>query len=231
MTLRLLTIAFFVLVYLLPLILRRWRGETTHDRHATARAERERAQLDADTAIAIKRAEVRREAEILWAEHQLTQARLPSKPRPKSTARSNAAGSRALEGPVQATSQRTFEPVEEEVIFRSPPKQRLLAGRSLNYPLRNRCAEAHSVHNLPAPLEPGGEVEPQANPLHMLIPSIPEVTRAAARWIRPLVPPFVARVIDNTTRRCEQRVRSSKRLRRSLFRSAHPQSDVRLREL
>jgi hypothetical protein len=74
--LRLLTIAFFVLVYLLPLILRIWRGETTHDRHATARAERDRAELDADTAIAIKRAEVRREAEILWAEHQLTQARL-----------------------------------------------------------------------------------------------------------------------------------------------------------
>jgi hypothetical protein len=76
LTLRLLTIAFFALVYLLPLFLRRWRGETTHDRHATARAERDRAQLDADTAIAIKRAEVRREAEILWAEHQLTQARM-----------------------------------------------------------------------------------------------------------------------------------------------------------
>jgi hypothetical protein len=36
-----------------------------------------------------------------------------------------------------------------------------------------------------------------------LIPSIPDATahlgKAAARWIRPLVPPFVARVIDNTT--------------------------------
>ena len=76
LVLRLLTIAFFALLYLLPLILRQWRGETTHDRHATARAERERAELEADTAIAIKRAEVRREAEIMWAEHQLTQARL-----------------------------------------------------------------------------------------------------------------------------------------------------------
>ena len=61
------TIAFFALLYLLPLILRVWRGETTHDRWSTARAERERAELDADTAIAIKRAEVRREAEIMWA--------------------------------------------------------------------------------------------------------------------------------------------------------------------
>ncbi|MDT5349553.1 MAG: hypothetical protein QOH91_2840, partial [Mycobacterium sp.] len=74
--LRLLTIAFFALLYLLPLILRLWRGETTHERHSTARVERERAELEADTAIAIKRAEVRREAEIMWAEHQLTQARL-----------------------------------------------------------------------------------------------------------------------------------------------------------
>ena len=74
--LRLLTIAFFALLYLLPLMLRLWRGETSHDRQSTARAERQRAELEAETAIAIKRAEVRREAEILWAEHQLTQARL-----------------------------------------------------------------------------------------------------------------------------------------------------------
>jgi hypothetical protein len=76
LALRMLTIAFFALLYLLPLILRLWRGETTHDRHATARAERERAELEAETAIAVKRAEVRREAEIMWAEHRLTQARL-----------------------------------------------------------------------------------------------------------------------------------------------------------
>ena len=74
--LRLLTIAIFALLYLLPLILRQWRGETTHDGQSTARAGRERAELEAETAIAIKRAEVRREAEIMSAEHQLTQARL-----------------------------------------------------------------------------------------------------------------------------------------------------------
>ena len=74
--LRLLTIAFFILLSLLPLILRLWRGETTHDRHANARAERERAELDAETAIAVKRAEVRAAAETLWAEQQLAQARL-----------------------------------------------------------------------------------------------------------------------------------------------------------
>lgn len=65
LTARMLAIAFFALLYLLPLILRLWRGDTTHDRHAAARAERERAELEADTAIAIKRAEVRRAAEIM----------------------------------------------------------------------------------------------------------------------------------------------------------------------
>jgi hypothetical protein len=55
------------------------------------------------------------------------------------------------------------------------------------------------VHNLPAPAEPRGEVEPREEPAASLIPSIPNATRAAARWIRPLVPPFVARVIDTTT--------------------------------
>jgi hypothetical protein len=74
--LRLVTITFCGLLYLLPLILRLWRGETTHDRHAAARAERDRAELEADTAIAVKRAEVRREAETLWAEQQLANARL-----------------------------------------------------------------------------------------------------------------------------------------------------------
>ncbi|MDT5016042.1 MAG: hypothetical protein QOD39_2202, partial [Mycobacterium sp.] len=63
--LRLLTIAFFALLCLLPLILKVWRGETTHDRGATARAERERADIEADTAIAVKRAEVRAAVETM----------------------------------------------------------------------------------------------------------------------------------------------------------------------
>jgi hypothetical protein len=48
-------------------------------------------------------------------------------------------------------------------------------------------------------VEPAGQVEPHEERGTPLIPSIPDATKAAARWIRPLVPPFVARVIDNTT--------------------------------
>ena len=74
--LRLATIVFFALLGLLPLLLKLWRGETHQDRHDAAAAVRHRADQDSDTAIAVKRAQVRAEAENLWAEQQLAKARL-----------------------------------------------------------------------------------------------------------------------------------------------------------
>lgn len=136
-TLRLVTVGFFVALGVLPLILRRWHGETSHDRHAQARAERERAELVADTAIAVKRAEMRAAAEIMWAEQQLAQARL------------------AVEEPA--------------------------------------TTEVSEAKNLPAMVE-----EPDI-PATQSIPTIPDVTRAAASWIRPLAPSLVARAIDTST--------------------------------
>lgn len=203
LTLRLLTIAFFVLVYLLPLILRRWRGETTHDRHATSRAERERAQLDADTAIAIKRAEVRREAEILWAEHQLTQARLAIEAQTEiDREQQRRRVTAALEAPVQATSHRAFEPADEDIFLPIAAEAEAASRAIAQLPTGATDLRAQApqiARNLPAPVDPRGEVEPHEEPAASLIPSIPNATRAAARWIRPLVPPFVARVIDTTT--------------------------------
>ena len=76
MLFRLLTIAFFVLLTALPLVLRLWRGETELDRSEQARATQRRAEQDAETTIAVKRAEVRAAAETLWAEQQLAKARL-----------------------------------------------------------------------------------------------------------------------------------------------------------
>jgi hypothetical protein len=49
------------------------------------------------------------------------------------------------------------------------------------------------ARNLPA------VVEERNAPATPTIPTIPDVTRAAARWIRPLVPGFVARAIDTST--------------------------------
>lgn len=201
LTLRLLTIAFCVLLYLLPLILGRWRGETSHDRHAAARAERERAELEADTAIAVKRAEVRRQAEIMWAEHQLTQARLAIEAQTEiDREQQRRRIVDAFEPPVvQASSQRAFEPTFEPAV--EPAQEDIYLPIAAEAEAASRAAmglpsPAHTaeVENLPAPVEPPGEEHAAS-----VIPSIPDATRAAARWIRPLVPPFVARVIDTTT--------------------------------
>jgi Domain of unknown function (DUF4407) len=202
LALRLLTIAFFVLVYLLPLIARLWRGETTQDRHASARAERERAELDADTAIAVKRAEVRREAEILWAEHQLTQARLAIEAQTEiDREQQRRRVAEAIEAPVRASSQRTFEAVEEDMYLPIAAEAEAASRALAQLPAGaqdDHIGTPENVENLPAQVEPSGEVEPH-DERSTLIPSIPDATKAAARWIRPLVPPFVARVIDNTT--------------------------------
>ncbi|MCW2661546.1 MAG: Conserved rane integral protein of unknown function [Mycobacterium sp.] len=204
LALRLAAIAFFALLCLLPLILRLWRGETTHDRHATARADRERAELEAETAIAIKRAHVRREAEIMWAEHQLTQARLAIEAQTEiDREQQRRRVMDALDTPVRASSRRTFEPVEDDIYL--PIAAEAEAASRAIAPLPAGAQEAgvetapENPANLPAPVEPGREVEPHDERATPLIPSLPEATKAAARWIRPLVPPFVARVIDNTT--------------------------------
>jgi hypothetical protein len=199
LVLRLVIIALFALLYLLPLTLLRWRGETTHDRRSAARAERERAELDADTAIAIKRAEVRREAEIMWAEHQLTQARLAIEAQleiDREEQRRRVLD--ALDSPVRAASsletsaQPAFDRTDDDVYL----------------PIAAEAeAASRAVAELPAaaqgaPLETP-EHEPQNLPVQPEAPPIPDATRdatrGAARWIRPLVPPIVARVIDNTT--------------------------------
>lgn len=206
LTLRLLTIAFCVLVYLLPLILGMWRGETTHDRHATARAERERAELEAETAIAIKRAEVRREAEIMWAEHQLTQARLAVEAQTEiDREHQRRRVLEAFEPPVPASSQRRVEPADHDIYLPIAAEAEAASRAVTQLPAAAPTEEldisesASTPENLPAPVEPSGEVEPHHDRGTPLIPSIPDVTKVAARWIRPLVPPFVARVIDTTT--------------------------------
>jgi hypothetical protein len=50
--------------------------------------------------------------------------------------------------------------------------------------------------NLPALAE---DAEPRREGTS-LIPAIPDVTKAAARWLRPFVPPIIASAIDTTTK-------------------------------
>jgi hypothetical protein len=53
------------------------------------------------------------------------------------------------------------------------------------------AAETVETQNLPAGVETGAT---------SLIPTIPDVTKAAVRWLRPFVPPIVATAIDTTTK-------------------------------
>jgi hypothetical protein len=194
--LRLLTIAFFALLSLLPLIIKLWRGETTHDRSAAARAERDRAELQADTAIAVKRAEVRAAAEIMWADQQLANARLAVEAQIEiDRAQHRRRVAEALDGPVQALTQN----VEEGMCLPIAAQVEAASRAAAELPAGGQNARVDKSENLPARVESGGAAEPSGGRGTPLIPTIPDVTKAAARWIRPLVPPFVARAIDTTT--------------------------------
>jgi Domain of unknown function (DUF4407) len=181
MLLRLLAIGFFALLSVLPLILKLWRGETTHDRSTAARAERDRAELDADTAIAVKRAEVRAAVETMWAEQELASARLAVEAQTQiDREQLRRRVIEAFGGPVQARAQRVPESGVE-----------LPAG-------------GDTPENLPALSESSGAVEPRRESGMPLIPTIPDVTKAAARWIRPFVPPIIASAIGTTTKPLRQ---------------------------
>jgi hypothetical protein len=187
--LRLLTIAVFTLLSLVPLILRLWRGETAHDRHAEARAERERAELEAETAIAVKRAEVRAAAETMWAEQQLAKARMTVEAQTEiDRAQLRQRVSAALESAKAAD-----EPEAPDIYLPIAAEAEAASLVATQLPCVEEETEVTETPNLPATVE-SGDV-----PATPQIPSLPDVTKAAARWIRPLVPSFVARAIDNST--------------------------------
>ena len=144
MLLRLLTIAFFALLVLLPLILKLWRGQTSHDRGAAARAEIERAELEADTAIAMKRAEVRAAVETLWADQQLASAQLAVEAQTeidREQQRRRVMDALETPTPVQARLERVTEPTPElpSAEVRQPARAR--RGRRRRAAPRGRLAD------------------------------------------------------------------------------------------
>lgn len=173
------TLAFFTLLALLPLLVKLLRGETSQDRGAAARAERECAELDADTAIAVKRAEVRAEIETMWAEHQLASARLAVEAQQeidRELQRRRVV--EALDAPVRAVLERPSTSREDDMYL----------------PI---AAEAEAASR--AALPPADDHLPARVGDERRTPERPSVSKTAARWIRPLVPPIVARAIDTTT--------------------------------
>ncbi|WP_330251389.1 DUF4407 domain-containing protein [Nocardia sp. NBC_00565] len=203
--LRVLTIITFVLLALLPLILRWWRGETSFDRRLAFHTVQDRAERSADAAIAVKRAEVRAEAETLRAEHQLTAAQLAVE------------ADTAIDRERQRT--RIIAAIGGlQIGITEPPHGELPAGSAGDREDSSVSQEGYVTPNLPATVSAGalaptsgaGAVVPQ---VAAQVPTAPQTggglelpiigtvpfTDTAARWIRPLVPSFVANAIDTAT--------------------------------
>lgn len=154
LVLRTLVAALSMLLTLLPMLLTRWRGPTTQD-----------AESAADTAIAVKRAEVRAQVDQLWAEQELHSARM------------------AVEAQNAIDAERQRRRVAEALGPSEPSEAAPLPVASSREPEAAKELEPHR----------GGGV-----------PIIPDVTRAAVRFIRPFVPPIVAGAIDNATKPIRQ---------------------------
>lgn len=187
--LRLALMAFCILLAVLALFPRLWRAETGRERRNTARTERERADLDADTAIAVKQAEVRAAGETLWAEQQLVNARF------------------AVQAQTEIDREHHRRRVLDAVgLDEAPPAPQSRPQEDDMFLPIAAAAEAASL----APAEPAEPASPVDSGRSGLLPAIPQATAAAARWIRPLVPPIVARAIDTTIQSTVQPVRAAR---------------------
>lgn len=163
-----------IVLFLFPLLLKVSRPKTTEDRRTAARAESERADLEADTAIAMKKAEVRAAIETMRAEQELISARLEIEAQSeidREQQRRRVAA--AIEAPVPVSSERVTEVVAE--LEAESPREEL-------------------ADNLPA------LTDSAAGEKRSLIRALPDVAGAAVRWLRPFVPPIVASAVDTTTR-------------------------------
>lgn len=204
LALRLLVVGFFVLLSVLPLALRRWRGATTPERAGDAQAEQERADLEADTAIAVKRAEVRATIEEMWAEQELTSARLAIEAQNEiDREQQRRRVMEALDAPMEPVARP--EPIEAAVLP-DPDVYLPIAAEAEAASLALTAAERD---NLPVKAEPQRGTGIPGLPA---IPTIPDVTKAVTkavtngpvRWIKPFVPPIVAGAIDNATKPLRQ---------------------------
>lgn len=195
--LRLLILLAGVVSAVLPLLLRWWRGETSLDRRVDAADVADRAHREADAAIAVKRAEVRTETAALRAEHELTAAQLAIEAdtvidRERQRTRIIAAIGGFELGFTEPHRKDDFVSLEPNVTPQLPAgyaAQALPAGTTgALVPASQAPAQQPPA---PAPTGGGGLELP-------IIGTVP-FTDTAARWIRPLVPAFVANAFDSAT--------------------------------
>ncbi|MGY4097997.1 DUF4407 domain-containing protein [Nocardia sp. R16R-3T] len=203
--LRVLTIVIFILLALLPLILRWWRGETSLDRRLAFHTVQDRAERSADAAIAVKRAEVRAEAENLRTEQQLAAARLAVETdtaidRERQRTRIIAAiggleigisePGRRGELPAATAGDREDSSVSQQDTV--PPNLPATVSAGALAPASGAGAMVPHTASAASAAPKGGGLELP------LIGTVP-FSDTAARFIRPLVPAFVANAIDTAT--------------------------------
>ncbi len=225
---RIAVIGVCVLLYLLPMLLHARQDRTLRERHDESRL---RAELRAETAIAVKQAEVRAEAEILKAEHQLAAMRLAL----ESDAEINREYHRqrvaeALTGePAQhaiaAPSAEVLRPAAQpqpmysdwdELMAFPDPQQRSLAAAPAPEPETDSApaepivrAELVPIDDKPAENLPVPATSQPAGGL--TLPQLPDLTKVAARLLRPLMAP-VAPVVDRVIDTSVQQLRSAQKV-------------------
>ncbi len=203
--LRLITIAFFALLSLLPLLLKLWRGETAQDREVAARALQDRAELEAETAIAVKRAEVRAEAEKLWAEQKLTSARFAVEAQTaieRESQRRRVAA--AFEGEYAGAQPNSELPPSLVRPMAELPAAPAIQDADIEdatledppiYTATKNLPVAASKSTVPA----HKEVQPPARSIGLpRLNPIPDLTRAVTGFGKSLVPPVITRTINNS---------------------------------
>lgn len=172
---RLLTWLFFILLALLALILRWWRGETAQERRRAADAVRDRAERAADAAIAEQEARLRAETAAVRADQQLAAARLAAE----------------ADTAIAREQQRT------RVIAAIGGLEIGVTERGADSADRPTGTELERMDRRALPAATGPQQATRADDLVLpLIGTVP-FTGTAARMIRPLVPGFVSSAVDN----------------------------------
>lgn len=217
-----------VLLYLLPMLLHARQDRTLRERHDESRL---KAELRAETAIAVKQAEVRAEAEILKAEHQLAAMRLALETDAEinreyhrqrvAEARGGEPAQPALAAPTAevlrpASAQPLYSDWDELMAFPDPQRRSLSAAATAPEPETGSTpadpvvtaelvpVDDTAADNLPVPAtsQPAGG---------LTLPQLPDLTKVAARLLRPLMAP-VAPVVDRVIDTSVQQLRSAQKV-------------------
>ncbi len=219
-----------VLLYLLPMLLHARQDRTLRERHDESRL---KAELRAETAIAVKQAEVRAEAEILKAEHQLAAMRLALETDAEinreyhrqrvAEARTGEPAQPALGAPTAevlrpstAQPQPMYSDWDELTAFPDPQRRSLSAAPSAPQPETGSAPAEPAVTAELVPID-GGVAENLPVPATsqpaggLTLPQLPDLTKVAARLLRPLMAP-VAPVVDRVIDTSVQQLRSAQKV-------------------